>query len=161
MAPVLDGESGFVLLALAVGLGAYIRQVYIDANSTYGQLRSGQLAALWPIEAKDTQDRIANLQYVQDRLILVTRLMFLLIIMLSLRLLESAIRAIPPDKACVLNYLRFSDVGLNYWDFFILLFVLVSFAMMWWTHHRSSQKERDYQKAMWRRFDGNSPPQSK
>lgn len=65
MPPVFDGASGVVLLTLSVGLGAYIRQVYIAATDTYDQLDSGGLEPLWPVHAAYTKERLKNLVYVQ------------------------------------------------------------------------------------------------
>jgi hypothetical protein len=84
--------------------------------------------------------------------------MFLLMILLSLRLLVAAIKAIPVDAACVLNFLRIPDWLLNYSDLFLLSFVTLAFCAMWWTHHQGSKKERSYHAAMWRHFDANQAP---
>lgn len=157
--PILNGEAGFVLLAIVVGLGAYVRQVYVESNEIYDQLKSGELKSRWPLEAKYTQDRLANLKYVQERLIVVTRLMFLFIVLLSLRLVAHAIDVIPADIAGTLNYLRVSDSALYYWDLTLLVYLTVAFGMMWWTHHRGSERERSYHREMWARFDAAPQPQ--
>lgn len=160
MMPILHGESAFVFLAIVVGLGAYVRQVYVDSNEIYDQLKSGALASRWPLEEKFTQDRLANLKYVQTSLIRVTRLMFLLILLLSLRIVAQAINAIPADVAWIFKCARVSEAVLYYWDLALLVYVSVSFGMMWWTHHRGSERERSYHEAMWDYFNKRGPKDS-
>jgi hypothetical protein len=161
MPPILNGPPGFVLLALAAGLGAYIRQVYVSASETYDKLNSGELKRLWPLDEQYTKERLYNLIYVQDNLIRVTKLMFFFIIVLSLRLVAYAISAFPADTAGILNDIRIPDAALYYWDLGLLVYLAIAFSLMWWTHHQGSKKERQYHKAMWTAFErSKSPPQS-
>jgi hypothetical protein len=132
MSPVFDGASGVVLLTLSVGLGAYIRQVYVGATEVYDELYCGDAERLWPAGAAYTKDRLGNLLYVQYWLRIVTRLMFAFIVGVSIRVLISAVDEITPVAPVWL---------LRWYDLALISYLTVAFVMMWRTHHVGSAVE--------------------
>lgn len=155
-APILDGVSGFVLLTLSVGIGAYIRQVYVGATELYDEINSGQREQLWPLDRCYTQKRLKNLLYVQKWLRRVTVLMFAFMTLASARLIASAVNAISP---------LIPDFWLRLYDLFLVVYITTGLLMMWRTHHVGSRRERRYLKQMRtaleekrNRPDGNAAP---
>ena len=156
--PVLHGEAGFVLLGIALGLAVYIRQVYVDSNIAYDQLKSGALEPRWRRGKQYTRDRLTNLEYVQQKLIVVTRLMFAYIIILSLRMLAEVVNAIPAEIVWRFKCAQIPESWLYYWDVALIGTLVIGLAFMWWVHHHSSVRERNYHEAMWADLDAS--PQS-
>ena len=126
MVPILDGASGIVLLTLSVGLGAYIRQVYVGATDTYDEVNSGEMETLWPIDAAYTRLRLNNLLATQRYLRFVTSMMFFFITLVSLRVLISALNAI-------FNLVH--PAYLCWYDLLLISYLSVAFIIMWRTHH--------------------------
>lgn len=138
-APILDGVSGFVLLTLSVGIGAYVRQVYVEATKIYDDVNSGELRRLWPLDKEYTQKRLKNLRYVQKWLRIATSVMFAFMALASARLIASAINAIVPI---------IPDIALRVSDLLLVVVITSALLMMWRTHHVGSKKERHYLKKM-------------
>lgn len=136
--PVLNGPPGFILLTLAVGLGAYIRQVYLTAGEIYDKVESGQ-EPLWPRGATYTEGRLRNLLFVQAALRWVTTMMFIFIAASSFRLVLFAANAIDPIV---------SDENLKIYDLVLIGYLTVAFLFMWVTHWWSSANEREYHEQM-------------
>ncbi|RXG96363.1 hypothetical protein [Bradyrhizobium zhanjiangense] len=140
---ILNGSSGFILLAFSVALGAYIRTVYAASVETFDEVYCEKLPA-WPFETDYTRDRLHNLEFAQRWLRLVTILMFIFMFFSSLRIVASALNAITPVIEIWL--LRWCDLGL-------IIFLTGSFLIMWGTHWVSSSKERRCREAMRKAFD--------
>ena len=150
-------------MTLSVGIGAYVRTVYVACGEIYDKIVGGDLVKLWPLEAWYTKSRLSNLRFVQRCLRRATVLMFLFIVATSFRLLVYAALAVPnaipiPEK--LHSYV--TDIALARVDFCLIAYLTVAFLFMWFTHWLGSKREIQYHRAMHADFRAKSavPPQS-
>lgn len=140
MTPILNGAPGFILLTLSVGIGAYVRQVYVGASETYDKIIRKKLEAIWPLDKQYTLDRLENIDNALLALRIVTIIMFAFILATSLRLIAYAMTA--ADMALL------SDETLCKWDVVMTVWIGAAFGIMWIAHAVTSAKEREYHRLM-------------
>jgi hypothetical protein len=130
-------------LALVVALGAYLRQVDVAAMEIYEKIDSEELKHSWPLNATYTTERLINIERMHNNLKRVTSILFVFIIISSLRLTAYAIYVTPTEYSA-----RISDMALYYWDTFMMLFLVLAFSVMFWMHLKTSCIESKCVKAM-------------
>src|ERR1700743_129130 len=137
LSPILNGAAGFVLLSFSIALGAYVRAVYASSTETYDKTITGQLEPLWKVGAVYTTDRLANLQDVQKNLLTVTKVMFVFVFLVSLRMIVFAL------NATSLESLRTPNNVLAWADLFLVLYLAVALLVSYHYHLKGSEKERE------------------
>jgi hypothetical protein len=136
MEPILNGAPGFILLALAVALGAYLRTVAVAASDTYDKIITQEKPdLLWPRGTAYTEARLRNLHVVYECLRWVTMFMFAFICAAALRTVFWAMSVIPQYSK--IN----SKEGLFLYDLILVSVLAGSFAVMWLIHFLTSRKE--------------------
>jgi hypothetical protein len=152
ISPILNGAPGFILLAIVVALGAYLRGVYAAANDLHEKIIIGGQAA-WPLKKDYTQTRLANLQAVENRLKRITFHIFLFSIIVAVRLILFAVTVIPTFSVRGDNTLL---LILYWWDLLTMIALTVGLCFMWRAHSQTACIERDCVKKMRTAYNQNT-----
>ena|SRR2546425_11178337 len=135
--PILNGPPGFILLAIVVALGAYLRTVAGAADETYEKTK-----ASWPPGQPYTEDRLKNLDNVYTQLKNLTWHIFVFTVVLTVRLALSAVWVIPGVRSKTFDWM------LYVWDLLTMIALIVGFVLMWYTHLVTSDEDRRCVNAM-------------
>lgn len=136
MTPIFNGAMGIGLLALSMGLGVYIRQVYAATTDTYDKTFSGETKTLWPLAAPYTRKRLENLKKVQRNLTIVTTLMFAFVFLVCFRLIAYALNVTPFERFHTPDWVLFLV------DLVLVVYLSVTFIVSYWAHLVGSNRER-------------------
>jgi hypothetical protein len=142
MSFILDGSPGFILLAIVVALGAYLRQADVAAREEYDKIKRGELAHSWPKDKPYTTRRLTNLESMDRKLRFITNVMFFFMVLMAVRLSFNAVRVMTDENTVLWHWLYrmlyLPDWIIYIWDLVTMIFLVVAFSVMWWMHWRTS-----------------------
>ena len=126
--PMLSNPPAVVLLALVVGLGAYLRQVAENASKMLDELEEGKHEKLYPPDTARTILKMHALNNTRNQLNgIVAPAMILLGILTAARLVLQSILLLPNVQRCLGIFL---DPFFRWFDFFAFSFLLIAFTFL-------------------------------
>ena len=117
--PILNGAPVFIILGFTVALAAYLRQVSLNAQDVIERIKSNAIRS-FPYDERNiieehTSERLKLLGKVHDSLSKVTRPLFILMLVISIRIiLYSASRVVASDSGNSLRFLHWFDVVISF-----------------------------------------------
>lgn len=94
--PMLSNPPALVLLALVVGLGAYLRQVAENAAKLLDEINEGRHPTMYPQDAERTQIKVRSLENTREKLNgLVAPIMIWVSVFTTARLVLQVFRCFP------------------------------------------------------------------
>jgi hypothetical protein len=149
---LLGSPPAFILLALIVALGGYLRSIAVDAVDRINKIKSGENSKLYPIGKEHTESKLKSLQATRDRLDFVASLIIFLAIIVSLRLLwQAALYVTASDDGSVhrlLSGIYHSDLLLRSVDLLIVVSIVVLLVFLGISHSISIRAERNNRKKL-------------
>ena len=126
--PILDGAPNFVLLAFTIALAAFLRVIGAAGQDLIDKLEGGADSAPFPYNTPDKKVRekkMNSLAATHLGLRKVTRVLFIMLLFLTLRLVVHATARIGWVQASSAEKMR------DWFDFIFVLFLLVFIVLMW------------------------------
>jgi hypothetical protein len=135
--PLLSNPPAFVLLAVAVALAAYLRQMSEAREKSFDEIAAGD-DEKFPLGAPHTEKRLSYLESSRQKLNGVAPPVIFLTIVIAFRLMLLA-----GMKLFASETPKLVDALFRWIDFAAMLFISCLFVALWYMHRKARQKNEE------------------